>query len=62
MEDATEYKTMKLMKILQDKVNTYNRLNLKSNSISQENNKNQTKMMIMTTTTTKSITKVMAQM
>lgn len=60
MEDATEYETMKLMEILQDKLNTYNRLNLKSNSISQENNKNQTKMMMMTTT--KSITKVMAQM
>lgn len=40
MEDATEYETMKLMEILQDKVNTYNRLNLESNSISQENNKN----------------------
>lgn len=60
MEDATEYETMKLMEILQDKVNTYNRLNLESNSISQENNKKQTKMMMMTTT--KSITKVMAQM
>lgn len=59
MEDATEYETMKLMEILQDKVNTYNRLNLESNSISQENNKKQTKMMM---TTTKSITKVMAQM
>ena len=62
MEDATEYETMKLMEILHDKVNTYNRLNLKNNSICQENNKNQTKMMMMTTTTTKSITKVMAQM
>ena len=51
MEDATEYETMKLMEILQDKLNTYNRLNLKSNSISQENNKNQTKMMMMTTMT-----------
>lgn len=60
MEDATEYEKMKLMEILQDKVNTYNRLNLESNSISQENNKKQTKMMMMTTT--KSITKVMAQM
>lgn len=60
MEDATEYETMKLMEILQDKVNTYNGLNLKSHSISLENNKKQTKMMTMTKTT-KSITKVMAQ-
>lgn len=61
MEDATEYEKMKLMEILQDKVNTYNRLNLKSHSIPQENNKKQTKMMTMTKTT-KSITQVMAQM
>ena len=60
-QTITEYEKMKLMEILQDKVNTYNRLNLKSHSIPQENNKKQTKMMTMTKTT-KSITQVMAQM
>ena len=61
MENATEYSIMKLMEILQDKINTHNRLNLQKQFYFLGKQK-QTNKTTMTTITTKTFTTVMAQM